>query len=540
MNTFRRHLSRRSSDSSEEAAATAAAAASGDADPASEPHGRRDRESDPGDIPAGRGCPHLRRVTLLTAVVAAGYAAYSLLRFHTFRTSVYDLVIFDQAVRSYSRFEPGTALVKGVHNGFGPDFSVMGDHFSPMLAVLAPLYWIWDDPRTLLLAQAVLLAAAIPPLWVYTRRALGVRAAYLIVLAYALSWPIAETIAFDFHEAAFVPLLTAVLLERHQAGRWSHVALAVVALLLVKEDMGLLVAGFGLYLLTRGGERLRGGVLLVVGVAMTWLASRVLIPAFGGDPNYYWAYDALGPDVPGVLVHAATRPWDVALQLGTPPVKLQTMALLLVPLVLAPLGSPLALAALPLVLERMLASSYPNWWEPHFHYNAFIVVVLFAAGVDAVRRLRERRDGDRPARPEALRWYVAWWPSAVLAAALALVPFFAFERAANPAFYRRDERGRAAAAAVAHVPDGVLVEAANYVGPHLSGRTRVLLWDAEPRWAPWVVADVGRWTFPFTSLTHQQACVDLLRSRGYRTIFQRSGYVVLHRPGPDPVLKGNR
>ena len=49
---------------------------------------------------------------------------------------------------------------------------------------------------------------------------------------------------------AFAPVLSMLMLERHEAGRRRQYAAAAGALLLVKEDMGLLVAGFGLYLLT--------------------------------------------------------------------------------------------------------------------------------------------------------------------------------------------------------------------------------------------------------------------------------------------------
>ena len=106
------------------------------------------------------------------------------------------------------------------------------------------------------MAQAVLFALAIPPLWVFTRRAFGgggkaTAAAYLVSVAYALSWPIASALAFDFHEVAFAPVLTAVALERLQAGRLRTALIALGALLLVKEDMGLLVAGIGVYLAVR-------------------------------------------------------------------------------------------------------------------------------------------------------------------------------------------------------------------------------------------------------------------------------------------------
>src|SRR4051812_27093496 len=112
------------------------------------------REASPA---AGTGARHMVAVGALTTVAAIGYAVYALVRFWAFRTSSYDLVIFDQAVRSYSRFHAPVAIVKGIHNGFGPHFSVLGDHFSPILALLAPLYWIHDGPLTILLAQSVLL-----------------------------------------------------------------------------------------------------------------------------------------------------------------------------------------------------------------------------------------------------------------------------------------------------------------------------------------------------------------------------------------------
>ncbi|NVI92152.1 DUF2079 domain-containing protein, partial [Actinomadura sp. BRA 177] len=361
------------------------------------------------EVPAGTGGGARRRRLLLSGLIAGSallYAAYALMRLRAFRTGSYDLVIFDQAVRSYSRFDLPVAMVKGVHNGFGPDFSVLGDHFSPILALLAPLYWIHDGPESLLVAQAVLFALAIWPIWRFAERRLGPGAAYCAAGAYALSWPIAEALAFDFHEVAFVPLLSALLVERYDAGRRGQAAVAAFALLLVKEDMGLLLAGFGLYLLTRPdeqdgerrglrdllprGDRRAGLAYAVVGLVATWVCSRVLIAAFGGDNGYYWAYGALGPDVPHAAAHALTHPWDVATVLVDPPQKVVTMALLVLPLLLLPLASPLTLTAVPLLAERMLASRFGNWWEPHYHYNAFLIAVLVLAAVDGAARLRGR------------------------------------------------------------------------------------------------------------------------------------------------------
>ena len=117
-----------------------------------------------------RAARHRLAVAVLTAAAAAAYTTYGLVQYATFRVGTFDLVIFDQAVRSYAHFHPGIAPVKGVQDGFGPAFSVLGDHWSPAIALLAPLYWLYDGPQNLIVAQGVLFALAVPPLWAFTRR----------------------------------------------------------------------------------------------------------------------------------------------------------------------------------------------------------------------------------------------------------------------------------------------------------------------------------------------------------------------------------
>ena len=48
--------------------------------------------------------------------------------------------------------------------------------------------------------------------------------------------------------------------------------------------------------------------------------------------------------------------------------------------------------------------------------------------------------------------------------------------------------------------------------------------------APWILADVARKQFPFASVDQQRAQVRRLREKGYITIYDADGYVVLERP----------
>jgi uncharacterized membrane protein len=467
------------------------------------------------------------KVAALTAAAAFVYCLDSLILFRRFLASTFDLVIFDQGIRGYAHLAAPVSIARGVSDGQGAHFLLLADHWSPILAVLAPLQAIHDGPATLLVAQGVLFALAIPPLWAYTRRQLGPGAAYFVCVAYALSLPVMSAVVFDFHEVAFVPVLTAVMVERFDAGRRWHGVLAAAAMLLVKEDMGLLVAGFGVYLMLR---RRRADVW--TGLADTWVATHLLIPAFGGSATFYWAYGQFGPTLGSAAANVIIHPLHALRVFVTPWVKARTMIGLLATFGFLPLASPMVIAVLPLLAERMLASGYPLWWQAKFQYDAFVVMMLCCAAVDGAARLQRHWPSvlAREGRPRWLARPATVWAAAICAAALVYVPSSPFASLLHPGFYGVNARMRAAAAAIAHVPAGVEVEASNNIGPRLSGRDTVLLLDGTPRWAPWVVGDTLGLDFPFCTSRQQAAELTYLQAHGYSLVFADDGYEVLHRP----------
>jgi Predicted membrane protein (DUF2079) len=208
---------------------------------------------------------------------------------------------------------------------------------------------------------------------------------------------------------------------------------------------------------------------------------------------------------------------------------------------------------------------FPAWWVTSLQYNAYLVVILLCAAVDGAARLdrwllarrhlaaelenapdaaavaasepQDERSAAPPRTAAPAPWTVALACSAALcAAALVLVPRFSFGLALHPSFYHRDARENAAAAADAVVPAGVTVQAVDNLGPQLSARDTVLLWDGDgstpPLGAPWVVADIRKRQFTFASVREQKLRVALLERSGYQVVFARSGYIVLHRRGP--------
>ena len=423
-----------------------------------------------------------REEPLLLAGIAAAatvFALFSLVQHATFGSGA-DLAIFDQAIWGLSNLEQPRVSVY-IHLS-----SIFGDHLHPLIALLAPLYWIWEDPRMLLLAQSALVAASAAPVFLFARRRVGRLAAYLVAAAYLAFWGLQTGIAIDFHEVAFAPLLIALAIHWGDLRRWAPYFAAVVLLLLVKEDLSILVFFTGLWLLAR--RDLRAG-LATMGLGAAWyvLATKVLIPALAGGRGFrYWSYDQLGADVPSALGHMVTHPLDTLRMLVEPEQKARTLANLLVPFLGLALLSPVAILAVPLVAERLLSSNQ-NYWASRYHYSMTLSPVLAMAAADGlarVCRLLERLRG-QPLAAAAPAAGAAAMLLAGLVASASLSPLGALK---NRDFWRRSAPDRVAAAALERIPRDASVAAQYEYMPHLAHRRELVGIHPGPSRPDYIVA----------------------------------------------------
>lgn len=154
---------------------------------------------------------------------------------------------------------------------------MFGDHFYPIVIAWAPLYWVAPFPETLIVAQAVLFAASIVPVFHFARDLVEERTAYALAVAYGLFWGLQRAMAFDVHEIAFAPLTIATAVLAIHRGWWRLFWACMVVLTLTKEDLIPLIGGFGLYLAIRG-ERRRAVAAVVVSIALFVVVVGVIVP----------------------------------------------------------------------------------------------------------------------------------------------------------------------------------------------------------------------------------------------------------------------
>ncbi|MCC3767049.1 DUF2079 domain-containing protein [Streptomyces sp. UNOC14_S4] len=428
---------------------------------------RRAADGAPGsrDATAGPRAPRLDPYWVAGALFVL-YTALSVCRYRRMLTMSWDLGIFEQAVRAYARLGAPIVDLKG------PGTNILGDHFSPVTALIAPFYRLFPTPVTLLVAQAALFALSAIPVTRLAADRLGRGRGLAIGIAYGLSWGVQRAVDFDFHEIAFAMPLLAFSLEAVVRRRWRSAVLWAVPLVLVKEDLGITAAAIGVVVLIRlrGGTRGdrpardRHAVALAVGLAVFGLAATavslgVIIPSFNNGGSYdYWT-KLSGGDGPAPVI-----PPDTAAR---------TLLWVLLPTTgLLALRSPLLIAAVPTLAWRF-ASHDDHYWTTDWHYSAVLMPVVFIALTDA---LTGAADSRRP----WLRSYAHQLPAAALAAALALSTSLPVAALTQGATYRVPESVRATERLLDRIPDGATVESDVPPISRLAGRCRVF-WYGDTR-----------------------------------------------------------
>lgn len=476
----------------------------------------------------------------LMALDAVVFSWMSVQGYRGFSTGRFDLGNMVQAVWSTTQGRPlDTTDVSGVQ------FSRLGAHVDPVLALFAPLWMLWSSPEMLLVAQAVIVATgALPAFWLGRRWLGDDRLAIAGALAYLLYPALGNATLFDFHPVTLAAPLLLYCIWAVEEAHWVTLAVCATLAALCQEQVGLLIAALGVWAWFRHPGRRRAALALIAGgLAWVAIAVGVIMPLFGIETTnaHIDRYSRLGDGPGDIALTFITRPWEVAEILVTPGRILYLIGLL-VPLLLLPLAAlPLAAVALPQLLINLFASSGPAQ-NVQYHYAVLLTPVFVAAALLGLANLRARGLEGRLGRLVRRSGLVAvLLVGAVLATGIwqgplplwGWVPGGWGSQAQNALTV--DAHARALQKAVDMIPAGVPVSATNDAGSHLSARERIHLFPAIKD-AEWVLISDGtrarimardRPTLrPFGFRSRQRL---LETSRRWRLVFQEDGVRLYRR-----------
>jgi uncharacterized membrane protein len=440
---------------------------------------------------------------LIALAAFLAYDVISVFKYLRLAPGSWDLGIFTEYVKQAAHLHAPMVAIRGT------GFNLLGDHFQPIVALIAPFFRLFPTPETLLVAQALLTAISVVPVCHAARELLGTWPSRGIGLAYGFSWGLQQMIDFDFHEIAFAVPLLAFCLSALVRRRLRPAVLWALPLVFVKEDQGFTIAAIGLVMAGMGlarqrrvaspgtaeepwdddpGAWIRGGIFLA-GWGLLWsaLAIGVIIPHFNLAHHYpYWNDGGVvGPGghlSPSAIAHQFVKA-------GTE--KLWTVYLILLPVAFLALRSPLALIALPsLALRFVSTNSY--YWGDGWHYNATVMPIMFLAAIDGMARFRAA-SAWRTARtqrvPRTRLPYpgeaIARYGAAVMVVIAGWLAFrFPLDGLWNSQTYQISAHVSAEDAAIARVPDGVTAEATLSMLAPLAARDDTYWIGTSPNPAP--------------------------------------------------------
>lgn len=359
-----------------------------------------------------RRWPHLAVAAMILAYVLF-FGTFTVLKHDAFRTTAYDLGNVDQAVWNTRHGRPlAMTNIEGLQNR-------LGTHVEPILLPISLLYFVWSDPRVLLLLQTVVIglgawAVLLLGYWVLDigywegagdRRSTGLKALVVVFAGAYLMFPALQSAnTFDFHAVALAPTFFLFALYFLERERWGAFALFALLTMSCKEDMPLLIAMLGLYALVVRRRWIVG--LATMTMAGAWFLAAVgwIMPHFDTQEvsplaNRY-AYLGEGPlQMAGSLL---TRPGLVLEQALTAGNGLYLLKLL-APVAFLSLLAPqvLFMALPPLAVNLLSIDGYMHQLEG-FHYGVTLVPIVVAAALYGAAWLLRRRPGTR-----ALPWLLA-------------------------------------------------------------------------------------------------------------------------------------
>ena len=349
-----------------------------------------------GQSSAQDASPASRRGWVLALVLALAYALFmswlTVARHNSFLTNAFDLGIHDQAI--YNILHSGY-MRSTLYGTYAIDY--IGDHFSPILFLLAPLYALRQDARTLLILQSLFLAAGAVPLYQLARlKTRSVWLALALVATYLLHPALHGVNLDDFHQIALVAVFLLAALYFLETGRDAPFLISLALALIVKEEVALTVAAIGAYALLGKGRRLLGAAVALAGLAYFAIVIGWVMPRLGGTPQIDTRFgDYIAPETSGATGVAwtlFTNPWFTVVHVFGNQAKLLYLLQIFLPVLFLPLLAPGAawLVALPALAVLLLTNAHTQY-NIAYHYSAHLLPSVFFLAVLALGRIVRNR-----------------------------------------------------------------------------------------------------------------------------------------------------
>ncbi len=313
------------------------------------------------------------------------------LQYSTFEYKDFDLAIHAQTMHNILHGSIYSSIL-------GVDF--IGNHANIILFLIAPIYFLFAHPITLIVLQAFCLSFALYPIYLICKTELNQAWAGVIAFLYFIYPPLIFVNLFEFHPTVFATLFLSFMFYFFIKKNFRLFVLFTLLALTVQENIPLVIFPIGIYALIKKRE-LRW-VLFPGIVSVFWFIFVIFffIPHFNQNTIQFSSiYRYLGPSIPEAIRQIITQP-QLLFKVMFCTLNGNYLWQLFAPLLFLPLLDLSFLIIIPSLLQHAL-SARVNEHTIYFHYTAEIIPLLFFSTVYVLKKLQSSSTGKRMS---ALLW----------------------------------------------------------------------------------------------------------------------------------------
>jgi len=288
----------------------------------------------------------------------------------------FDIGIFDQGIYLLYQGKDPFVTVRGLH--------LFGDHIQFIAVFLAPLFWIWDDVRILLIAQSIALGIGALPIYLIAKEKLKNKWFSLIFsLSYLLNPALHYLNLENFHLVSFaVPILLFAfyfLIKKNYRMFFVFVSLALIT----RQELALTVMAMGIYTLFKQDKRV--GIFTIL-LSLIWLIIifKIIFPYYipCEHPNI-----KRGGDIIGRVKEMIFNPKEI-LSLASDENKKYIFDLFS-PVAFMSFLSPSTLFLASPAIAINLITTWPYAHSIQYHYTYAIIPFIFVSSIYAFSNIKK-------------------------------------------------------------------------------------------------------------------------------------------------------
>lgn len=247
------------------------------------------------------------------------YAAISFVNHYHFRTSALDLGVFNHTMHSYSHGKINHFTLDLMNAG--ANYGCLSDHFSPIMFLFVPFYFVFGSYTLLLIQIIFILLGALGCYKVAQLKLPNFKRHYLFLLFFLGQWGIISALSFDFHTNVLAACLVPWFFYYYFKKNKGKTILIFTLILISKENMSLWMMFILFGLLFQGGIKsffsnikssLRFEIpLILLAFVYFYLVISVIMPALTNveGPTQLSRFSHLGDGFGEILKNAFLHPW---------------------------------------------------------------------------------------------------------------------------------------------------------------------------------------------------------------------------------------